>query len=167
MRERAFAVYLNTFAAETRRAREARGFSRKELARHAGLHENTICAIEREERDLSCITQTRLLAALGCEGLDVGKEGVRIVLGTKPHPPRRSPLLEKPAAAVIGSMGASIRVRRTEFGLSLEDLSRKAGIHRNTVWNFERGLVVPNGYSVFALFRALELPTAQPEILDR
>lgn len=165
MRDLAFSFYLRAFAAETRRARAERGYSRAELARRAGLHENILGALERGERDLNCITQTRLLAALGCDGVHVGAEGVRFSLSGISGGVRGVQLLEAPAAAVVQAMGASIRARRTELRFSLEDVARSAGIHRNTIWNFEQGLVVPQGYTVFALFRALELPIAQPETL--
>jgi transcriptional regulator with XRE-family HTH domain len=160
-----FSGYMQAFAAETRRARKERGFSREELARRARVHENTIGMLERGERDLSCISQTRLLAALGCDGLHIDSDGVSFSLGSPFALPRWFWLLDAQPAAVVELMGASIRERRKALGFSIEALAGKAGIHRNSVWNFEKGLVAPNGYSVFALFRALDMPMARADIL--
>lgn len=155
---------MRGFAAETRRVRLERGFTREELAMRSGVHANTIGMLERGERDLCCVTQTRLLAALGCDGLELGVDELYFCPALNFASVRWRWLLDAPPATVVGLMGSTIRAGRSACGLSLGELAKASGLHRNSIWNFEKGLVAPNGYSVYAIFRALNLRVARAEV---
>jgi transcriptional regulator with XRE-family HTH domain len=56
---------------------------------------------------------------------------------------------------MISIMGQLTRERRVKREMSLADLADAAGVHRNTIWNFERGLVAPSASTIYLLYRSL------------
>jgi len=147
--------YLKSFASQIKQARSALRFSREELAEKAALHPNTIGIAERAERDLSVVTQTRILAVLGCEELRLRDNVYVVRFGAGSSSAIRADILALKDAHIVRDIGTSIRARRIKLGLRLEDVSKKTGLHKNSVWNCEQGLVVPDGNTVFRLYRAL------------
>jgi len=155
MRDSDILEYLQSFAEQIKHARAAFRLSREDLAERAEVHPNTIGIAERAERDLNVLTQTRILAVLGCQEMRLRGNVYEARFGAEPLRVERSDIMALKDAVIVRDIGASMRARRLELGLSLEDVARASGIHRNSVWNCERGLVVPDGNTVFRLYRAL------------
>jgi transcriptional regulator with XRE-family HTH domain len=146
---------LRTMGEDFRRARKERGFSREILAELAGVHVNTVAAAERGEKDLNSLTETKLFAVLGCDGIAVEPDGFRIRLSAAPAAYPRGDILAVPDPRVVRFMADAVRSRRQGLGLSLGELADLAGLHRNSVWNFERGLVSPGGLTLYKIYRTL------------
>ncbi len=138
-----------------RRARLARGWSREALAERAGLHCNTVGIAERGDRDLSSISETRILLALGCERLCITREGFAPVLCANPDDARILSIRALPDAVVARYIGTAIRKRRVALGLSLDDVAARATLHRNTLWNIERGFVLASSLSLYRIYLVL------------
>ena len=147
--------YLQSFARQIQRARKERGLSREELAEKAAVHPNTIGVAERAERDLNVLTQTRILAVLGCGEMRIYDDVYFACTGDGVPSPTRTDILAMRDAQIIRDIGKAIRDRRLVMDLRLEDVAQMAGLHINSVWNCERGLVVPDGNTVFRLYRVL------------
>jgi transcriptional regulator with XRE-family HTH domain len=62
---------LNTFAANVRRVREARGLSQERLAHTAGLNMTHVAKIERSEREPGVRTVSKLAIALRVSAADL------------------------------------------------------------------------------------------------
>ena len=154
------AVFLEASGEEFRRVRIERGLSRETLAERAGVHPNTIGVAERGDRDLAAITQTRFLLALGCERLALSTEGVIAVLGDERAGLEHFRTLRDPAFARL--IGVAIRTRRLSFGLSLDEVALEAGLHRNTLWNIERGLVLAGGLNLYRIYLSLGVRALVP-----
>lgn len=150
-------AFLKTCGREFRKAREFRKLSREALAERAGVHPNTIGVVERGQRDLNGLTQTKLFAALGCAGIRVHPSRFEILLDLDCGAFSKSDILKLPDPRIIGFMGDAVRQRRIACGLRLDDIAALTDLHRNTVWNYERGLVSPSGYTVYLIFRALNV----------
>jgi transcriptional regulator with XRE-family HTH domain len=56
---------------------------------------------------------------------------------------------------MVGIMGERVRERRLSLGLSQAELAAATGLHVNTVWGFERGIVIPSSSSLWLLYRGL------------
>jgi transcriptional regulator with XRE-family HTH domain len=136
--------------------RRSQGLSRDDLGELTGLHPNTIAKVERGVEDSSILAMSLMQIRLRAIGVVVGGEGFF------PCPPSAGtgypyPKLVLRPASMIGDMGRRTRRRRLELGMSLSGLAEAAGLHRNTVWNFERGLVAPTSSTIYLLYRSLEL----------
>lgn len=156
------AEYLVTIGHEFQRARIARGLSREELAWAAGVHVNTISIIERGERDISVMTQKSILAALGCVGLEILSDRLIIILDEKPGSIARIDIQAMPESMIIELVGNALHEARTRSGLSLEELALRVGVHRNSLWNYEHGLVVPCCLVVYRLYWILGISRVSP-----
>lgn len=157
--------YLDILAREMRAAREELALSREELSALSGVHVNTIGALERAEHDISVITENRLVAALGLEGLRMAADAIAFDRAAVRLPEPRLDLLGLKDSAIVGSIGGSLRSIRRRQGLSLEALGEKIHVHRNTLWNCERGLVIPAGYTLYKVYRALGVDSIHPSPL--
>jgi transcriptional regulator with XRE-family HTH domain len=142
---------------EIKRARELRGLSRECLSEISGLHINSIGAIERGERDVSCISQSHIFSALGCQTIHVMPEYDQIILREVEGDFIRWDVLSLTDAQVISIIGNMLHCRRKELGLDLDQVAERAGIHLNTLWNIEKGLVIATGANLHRLFLALNL----------
>lgn len=152
--------FLESSGAEIRRARLERGLSREVLAEMAGVHPNTLGFAERGDRDLNSITQTRLLLALRCECLLLCQRGVKPVLGDGHSGVEACRAWRDPQFAAL--IGKAIRLRRVSLGLTLEKVAGDAVLHRNTLWNIERGLVLASGLSLYRVYLALGVRALVP-----
>lgn len=158
--------FLGTSGAELRRARLARGLSREDLAELCGLHPNTIGIAERGDRDLGCLAQTRIFLSLGCVSLHVCPDGTFPDLATAEGSGLCSFLRQLPYPMIARLIGEAIRGRRETLGLSLDETAALAGLHRNTVWNIERGLVVASSMSLYRIYLSLGVSDLLPTSND-
>lgn len=149
------AVILANNGREIARARCLRGLSRRELAELAGIHNNTIACIERGERDINGLTQARIFATLGFYGIEVKPDRHIILLDHKRDLQYHRDMFATPDSRKIHVAGDAIFARRIALQMSLETLASIAGLHRNTVWNLEQGLVNPGGLTMHRIYRAL------------
>lgn len=58
--------------------------------------------------------------------------------------------------ALLAGVGAEIRRRRQEFGISQDMLATKAGVHINVIGRTERGRYNPSVLTLNAIARALK-----------
>ncbi len=153
--------YLSSFGSDIRRIRRYQGISLEGLAERAGVHPNTIAVAERAERDLNIISQTRIFAALGCKEVRIC-EGY-LDLSFSEECSTRGDLLGLDVSFIIRCIGENVRMKRIELGLTLEELSSITGIHLNSLWNCENGLVVPKGHTLVRLYQALGINCVKAE----
>lgn len=160
------AAFLESCGAEMRRARLARSLSREELAERCGLHPNTIGFAERGDRDVNCSVQTRILLNLGTVQLRLEPEGIIPSLSADLEAPFCVFLRTLPPPVVASRIGAAIRDRRRALDLNLEEVARMADVHRNTLWNIERGFVSPSSLTLYRLYLALAVEDLLPSERD-
>lgn len=144
-------AYARAFGSELRAARRAAGLSTEAAADIAGLHPNTVSGAELGRVNLSLVSVARLMAALGSPGFSLGDDGFALTHG--PAPLRA--VIDLPASAIVAMTGFTVRQERQRLGATLDELAARAGIHRNSLWNLETGLVVPTAYGLFRVHRAL------------
>jgi len=147
------AGFLAACGLAVRDARKGCGFSREELSDLSGIDAATIGAVERGERSVSVVPYTRLLLALGCSHVSLHGEGVGLTIEGPGE--LAAGLMDLPAAGIVGNIGEAIRHCRRARGLSLEETGRLAGLHRNTVWNIERGLSPASSMTLYRVYLAL------------
>jgi transcriptional regulator with XRE-family HTH domain len=135
--------------------RKTEGLSQSELAELTGLHPNSITNAERGVVDPSILLTSLIFLRLRCLGVAVNEEGFYPI----PSPDARGglpfPNLDICKAAMISEMGRRVVERRHALGLSIRDLAEESGVHPNTVWNFEKGLVAPSTSTTYGIYRAL------------
>lgn len=149
------ALYLRSTGAEFKRARLERGLSREVLAECAAVHPNSVAVAERGSHDLSGMTKIRIYAALGIRCLEIELNRDIIVLdGSSGHAPDGD-ILGMSLAAIAADIGSAIRAYREGLGFRLEDVAAASGLHLNTLWNIERGLVKASGVSLHSIYIAL------------
>ncbi len=69
-----------------------------------------------------------------------------------------------PASLIARQIGAVLRDRRVELGMTQPELARRVGTHRPLVARFEKGIHVPSLDTLFAYAEALDL---EPEEVIR
>jgi len=153
--------YLSSFAGDIRRIRKFYGFSREELAERAGIHPNTVAVAERGERDLNTITQTRLFAALGCREVRLCDGCLDLSFAEQFC--CRADILALDEPYIIRCIGEMVRRKRLALDLTLEDLASLTGLHLNSLWNCENGLVIPKGNTLVRLYQALGIRGVEAE----
>lgn len=147
------AGFLAACGLAVRDARKGLGLSQEELSDLSDIHVATIGAVERGERSISVVPYTRLLLSLGCTHVALHGEGVGLTI----EDPCRlaAGLLDMPASSLVGNIGEAIRCCRRARRLSLEEAGQLAGLHRNTVWNIERGLSPASSMTLYRVYLAL------------
>ncbi len=154
--------YLQRAGEEMKRRRVERGLTRNELARLACVHVNTIGSIERGEHDINSTTKCWILAALGTKSLIMEIHCDHIELAPERDLFPRTDIQSRPDAEVVRIIGNAIRIQREGLGLSLSELALNSGIHSNTLWNIERGLVSSTGINLHCIYLALGIRKATP-----
>lgn len=133
--------------------RRHRGLSQADLAELTGLHKNTIANIEKGTADASVLAMSLMQIHLRASGVFVERDCFVPCPDEGPEYPY--PNLVVPPAIMARVMGSSIRLRRLERKTSLASLAEATGLHCNTIWNFEHGLVASSVSTTYLLFRAL------------
>jgi transcriptional regulator with XRE-family HTH domain len=68
--------------------------------------------------------------------------------------------MPNPVSPALGTLGARLRTRRTELGLSQEGLAHKAGLHWTFVGQVERGQRNISLHNLLKLAHALDIDPA-------
>jgi len=137
--------------------RKVRGLSREEAAELAGLHPNTIKRVESGCLEASTLVVTMFCAALGCGKVEITSEGFVPSLDGADARERACRIRMMPPARIAWRTGESVAALRADLGLGLRSFADRAGVHYNTVWNLERGLVVPSILTLFRICRAFDI----------
>jgi transcriptional regulator with XRE-family HTH domain len=137
--------------------RKAEGYSQAQLAELAGVHQNTITNIERGAVDPSVMCLNYIYLRLRCKGIEVFDEGFCPIpaLDAKELPFPK--LMDVSPGIMISVMGKLVVEWRKAKGLSLKDLAGESGVHVNTIWNFENGLVVPSTSTIYSIYKTLKI----------
>jgi len=133
------------------------GLSQEDMAEFCAMHPNSIGRIERGETDSSIVLLSYLYFNLGSSGVEIDPRGVIPLRGKEQMPKIFLRLRDMNAANMVRKMGVTFHERRKSMGLSLDCAAGAALIHRNTLWNFEHGLVCSSILSYFRLLRVLEV----------
>ncbi len=135
--------------------RETAGMSQSELAAATRLHVNTISNIERGRTDPSIFAVGLLCFGLGCPRIELADSGLVPRFDPSARLPPRvfRDLVWTPEAVRVHSL--SFRTCRLSAGLTLKDLSHLAGVHPNTVWNFENARAALSATAAYRLYRAV------------
>lgn len=134
--------------------RKARGQTREAVAALAGVHPNTVKRVELGGMEASSLVVTAICAALGCGAVRVTERGFEPRFEATGRDDRAAGILAMPPARVAWRTGESVAALRRELGHDLRGFARLAGIHHNTLWNLERGLVAPSILTLYKLCRA-------------
>lgn len=143
--------------------RKTLGLSRDQVADAAGVHPNTVKRVESGELEASTLVVTRICAALGCEAVDVAEEGFVPRLADADESGRAETILGMPPARIAWRTGESVAALRADLGIDLRTFAQRAGVHHNTVWNLERGLVVPSILTLFRICQAFDIEALDVE----
>jgi transcriptional regulator with XRE-family HTH domain len=136
--------------------RKAEGYSQAQLAELTGVHPNTVANIERGLVDPSVMCLNYIYIQLRCLGIDVRDGGFSPIAPLPDDPSLPFPNLANISPGdMISVMGNRVVERRKAMGLSLKDLAGEAGVHPNTLWNFENGLVIPSASTIYSVYKAL------------
>ena len=150
-------LYRSDLGRELRRIRKLQGVSVDRLAEATGLHQNTIGGIERGSNDIKLVSKARIMAALGCESFDIGETTFCFNVDELFDYPGRADVLRLPASSIVYMTGRTIRERRTAMGLTILELSESAGVHHNTLWNIENGLVEATLFNLYRIHKGLRV----------
>ncbi|MBN1242803.1 MAG: helix-turn-helix transcriptional regulator [Spirochaetales bacterium] len=143
--------------------RKVRGLSREEAAGLAGLHPNTIKRVESGKVEASTLVVTKICAALGCGAVAVGELGFVPSLDGGDGLERALRIRMMPPARIAWRTGESVAALRADLGLGLRSFADRAGVHYNTIWNLERGLVAPSLLTLFRICRAFDIEALDVE----
>jgi transcriptional regulator with XRE-family HTH domain len=146
---------LRAFGREMAAQRRRCGLTQGALAERTGLSVNTIGNVERGALDPTVTVVALMQVHLGCPGLEL--RGGKFIPLASPLPagPIPFPNLARPPADIAVTVGNTIRDRRQKRGLTMEDLTADSGVHLNTLWNVEHGLVAPTISTLYRIYRSL------------
>jgi transcriptional regulator with XRE-family HTH domain len=145
---------MSAFGREMAAVRRARGLSQAALAEATGLSPNTIGNLERGALDPTVVVVALVQVHLGVVGQELTGR-LRPILSAFPPAALPFPNLVQRPPAIVLTIAAAIRSRRRARGLTLQELAAASGLHVNTLWNLERGLVAPTLSTMFRVYRAL------------
>jgi transcriptional regulator with XRE-family HTH domain len=135
--------------------RRERGLSQEELAELAGMSPNSVGVIERGHRVFQVLAISSLYLVLESAGIIVDKGGF-VPVRDRPEGARmRAEASPLRSPSIVSLMGAAVRTARKAEGLSLAALAASAQMHPNSLFNFEKGLVVPGICPYYRLLRSL------------
>jgi DNA-binding XRE family transcriptional regulator len=140
-----------------RQRRSECGLSREDLAHLSSLHPNSIGRIERGESDASVVLLSFLYFHLQCSGVQLEKEGIFPVRHSGVSVASLPEVSALRPPSLVRLMGEVARGRRGVCGMTLTETASCAGIHLNSLWNFETGLVCPSVTTYFRILRTLEV----------
>jgi len=143
--------------------RKVRGFSREEVAEAAGVHPNTVKRVESGGLEASSLVITRICAALGCGAVAVTDEGFLPSLEDLEGAELALRISRMPPARIAWRTGESVAALRADLGIDLRSFAKQAGVHYNTIWNLERGLVAPSILTLFKICRAFDIEALDVE----
>ena len=148
---------LKVFGREMASQRRRRGLTQAALAETTGLSVNTVGNVERGILDPTVTVVALMQVHLGCLGLELRRNNFIPIASPLPAGPLTFPNLAKPPATIVITIGREIRSRRKKRSLTMEALSADSGVHVNTLWNIERGLVAPSISTLFRVYRSLDV----------
>lgn len=148
---------LEAFGSRIAVIRKLHGLSRLEMADIAGLHVNTVVNLERGFVDGSILAVSLLILNLGCEGVAVTGSGFEPIVPAANRIGNVFPGLTTNKALMAAEIGEVVRRRRLDLGATLEQIASRAGIHRNTLSNVEKGLVAPSIATTYRIYRSLDV----------
>ena len=135
--------------------RRERGLSQEDLAEMAALHPNGVGVIERGHRDFNVLTISSLYLVLESAGVIVEAEGFVPLRDRSEGARMRSEASHLRSPSIVSCMGAAVRAERKAEEMSLSDLAAVAEMHPNSLYYFEKGLVVPGICTYYRLLRSL------------
>jgi transcriptional regulator with XRE-family HTH domain len=150
-----FEAMLRDAGAMIASMRRAEGLSQAELAVAASVHYNTVSNVEQGAADPSLLVFSLILVRLRCPGLAIDEAGFRPLAPLSRAGPEPLPPAMLGQSTIVSVIGSRVRSRRLDLGLSQGELSGEAGIHLNTLWNLEKGLVAPSVSTMYRLYRSL------------
>ena len=150
---------LKSIGGEVQSRRKACGMSQEDVAELAGAHHNTVGRIERGEADPSVVSLSYLYFLLECSGVHVDRSGVIpfCMPGVSFSSASAPEIAGMSPAEMVHRLGTVVRGRRSAMGMSLRQLARSSGIHANSLWNLETGLVSPAITTYYRALRAMEV----------
>jgi transcriptional regulator with XRE-family HTH domain len=146
---------LRVFGSEMAVQRKRRGMTQLGLAKATGLSVNTISNIERGILDPTVVVVALMQIHLGNLGIELVGDHYIPIAAPQPMGPLPFPNLVKPPAAIVMMIAEVIRNRRQKQNMTLEALAEVSGVHTNTLWNLEHGLVAPSISTLFRVYRSL------------
>lgn len=138
---------------EVQSKRLARDLSILELSRMIGVHRNTITAIEQGKHDYSSLISTNLFSALGARAVYITRnaELLELAADSATFEQTRDIIKMRPANQIM-IIGKQIRQYRHSQNLTLAEAAAHCGLHPNSLWNLEHGLVVPSMFTLHRLY---------------
>ncbi len=148
-------LLLARLGGELVRIRTMRKLSQASLGAMTRLHVNTISSVERGRTDPSIFVLGLICLGLGCPRIELSDEGLFPVMGSDAGLPPYAlrSLFRKPGAMAAHSAGFSML--RASSGMSIRGLAASAGVHPNTVWNYETGRTAPSVTVAFRIYLEL------------
>jgi len=150
-------TYCFDLGKELYRIRKNQGLSIEKLSEITKLHSNTISCVERGLNDIKLVTNARLMAALGSSSFYIKETTFKYIIDDNANESNCNDVLNLPGNLIVLMTGNAIRKERIRKGLKLNELSIITGLHSNTIWNIENGLVEPTLFNLFRIHKALKL----------
>lgn len=135
--------------------RRERGLTQEDLAEISRMTADRVGTIERGHRDFGMLAISDLYICLECGGVIVDAKGCAPLRDriTGARIQRETATIHGPS--MLGGMGKAVRDSRKAQKLSLARLAEEASIHLNSLWYFEKGLIVPGICSYYRILRSL------------
>jgi len=149
--------YCCDLGKEIYRIRKTHGLSIEKLSEVTKLHSNTISCVERGLNDIKLVTNARIMAALGCSSFNIEETAFSYIINDNKHYSECNDVLKLPGNIIVLMTGNAIREERIRKGLKINELSILTGLHSNTIWNIEKGLVEPTLFNLYKIHKALKL----------
>jgi transcriptional regulator with XRE-family HTH domain len=150
-------VVLKTVGGEIAALRRSQGMSQADLAELSGLHYNSLGRIERGECDPSIVLLSYLYFQLDSASVAIDRYGVVPVHEDGCDIAGLPEIAGMRPPEMIRRLGAAIRIRRKAMDQTLQDTAGLSGVHLNSLWNLENGLVCPTLLTYYHILRALDV----------